>query len=341
MRLRAAFLAIITAVGLWCSGCRAMADQLDAERLVAIDAHALAAPATVEESPETLARYRIEPARNDAEKARAIFRWITDRIGYDAQAYLNDRLTAMSAEDVLMARSSICDGYATLFATLGTAAGLEVVTVKGFAKGYAHQPGNFFDKPNHAWNAVKIDGQWRLIDSTWGAGFVKNGEFQKVLSEVFFLASPEQLMFSHFPLDEAWQLQSTPHLSKPEFEALPRLEPAFFHIGIAGEDVWKTLQSPDFSGMFVRTFDTPYRMVTVQRAPLSYRLRAKQAQDFRIQTAAFEKMAVLQNNEWTTMPREGEVFALSFTPKAKGELLVVGKKPDATNYVAIMAYDVN
>jgi transglutaminase/protease-like cytokinesis protein 3 len=215
----------------------ASAEPLDGKRIALIDAYALATPSAEEASPGSLVRYLSQPARDDTEKARAIFRWVADRISYDVDAYFSNRLATMNADEVLRLRRSICDGYATLFEKLARQAGLEVVTIKGYAKAYGHTPGTRFERPNHAWNAIKINGRWRLVDTTWGAGYVSNGKYVKRLTETFFLAPPEQLMFSHFPLDDAWQLQSTPHLSKAEFEAMPNMEPAFFHLGIAGQDV--------------------------------------------------------------------------------------------------------
>ena len=78
-------------------------------------------------------------------------------------------------------------------------------------------------EPNHAWNAVKIDGKWQLIDTTWGSGYVSDGAYVKQFRETFFLPSPEQLAFSHFPQDAAWQLRSERSLSKTEFESLPEI----------------------------------------------------------------------------------------------------------------------
>ncbi|HUU28028.1 MAG TPA: hypothetical protein VM123_09465 [archaeon] len=52
-----------------------------------IDEHALKAPKEVESSVESLVAYLIKPARNDREKLRAIFRWITANILYDTEGY--------------------------------------------------------------------------------------------------------------------------------------------------------------------------------------------------------------------------------------------------------------
>lgn len=317
----------------------AQADTLDGERIAMIDAYALAASPSDEATPTSLGHYLSQPTRSDTEKARAIFRWVADRISYDVDAYFSNNLENMNAEEVLRRRRSICDGYAKLFEKLAHEAGMEAVTIKGYAKAYGHLPGTRFDRPNHTWNAIKIDGQWRLVDTTWGAGYVRNGKYVKVLTETFFLAPPEQMMFTHLPLDDTWQLQSTPHLSKAQFEALPDLEPAFFHLGIAGEDAWQQMHATGFDG-FVRTYDLPYHIAVVQRAPLSYRLHAEEPQQFAIQSASFEQMAIVQNNTWTALDKDGQVFTSQFVAHSGGDLLVVGKKPGAEKFTAILGYQV-
>lgn len=317
------------------------AQIIDGERAALLDAHAIAAPLDAETSAASLVSYLTQVAQNDTEKARVIYRWIADRIEYDVDAYLARRLEQKDAAEVLQSRTSVCNGYATLFETLGRAAGLEIVTIMGYAKGYKHPAGHTFDAPNHAWNAIKIDGQWRLLDSTWGAGHVEDGKYLKALSEAYFLAPPEQLLFSHFPLEHSWQLQSTPHLSKSEFESLPTVETTLFHTGISGEEVWRTLTTSSFNGTLVRTFDTPYGMIKVKQAPLPYQLKAEQALHFKFQTSAFETMALLLNGKWTAMRKSDSVFDLDYTPKAQGELLVMGKKPGSASYTAILAYSVD
>jgi len=56
-------------------------------------------------------------------------------------------------------------------------------------------------------------------------------------------------------------------LSKAQFEALPDVEPAFFHLGITGKDAWQQMNTPGFSS-FVRTYDLPYHLAIVEQAPL-------------------------------------------------------------------------
>ena len=56
---------------------------------------------------------------------------------------------------------------------------------------------------SHAWNAVFINGSWRLLDCTWGAGsYDLDGNFIREINEHFFLTDPDELIYSHFPYDE-------------------------------------------------------------------------------------------------------------------------------------------
>src|SRR5579859_2355769 len=61
------------------------------EDFTEIDRHALDTPKSAERSIAGLAAYLIRPARDDREKARALFRWITANIAYDDIAALTGR----------------------------------------------------------------------------------------------------------------------------------------------------------------------------------------------------------------------------------------------------------
>jgi hypothetical protein len=318
----------------------ALGGELESQERTAIDAHALAAPPEVEKSTKTLAAYLTSDLHTEQKKVRAIYRWITDRIEYDVDAFLAGRLSKMNASEVLAKRQSVCDGFATLFEELSHEAGLDVKTIAGFAKGYVGQGAHHFDKPNHMWNALKLDGEWRMIDATWGAGYVADGKYKKVLSEAFFMVPPEQLVFSHFPQDDAWQLQHTPHLSQKEFEALPEVKTTFFNNEISALAAWETLSNPDFAGYFVQTYEQPYRLASVQKAPLAYNLKPARAYQFRIRSEAFEKMAVAQTGTWLEMEKQDNAFSLDLQSQIPGQLLVLGKAFGTETYTAILGYEV-
>ena len=75
--------------------------------------------------------------------------------------------------------------------------------VSGFAKGYSYNPEIPYtesSETNHAWNIVMVNGEWRPVECTWGAGsLTESRQFQKAYSEVYFLTDPEQFIYAHFP----------------------------------------------------------------------------------------------------------------------------------------------
>lgn len=197
-----------------------------------IDQYALNTPSYVTGSVNELTDYLMASAWNDTEKARVIFRWITANITYDVQMLCLVKPIAQTPLQVLEKRKAICQGYAVLFDVMAKRAGLESKIISGYSKGEGFFTGKLDDRSRHAWNAVKLDGHWRLLDSTWGAGYmVDNGSFVKSFEEHFFLTAPDEMVFTHFPNDPAWQLLSQP-INKEQFLSLPRLKPAFFKYGL-------------------------------------------------------------------------------------------------------------
>jgi len=202
-------------------------------RYETIDRHALSTPRLAEQSVQVLARYLVLPARNDEEKARAIFRWIAKNITYDTRSYFTGSIRETGPDRVLRDRTAVCGGFSGLFKSLGREAGIEIENISGYAKGFDYRIGKHFRGPaNHAWNAVKLDGVWRLLDATWGAGHLDEaGRFVREFDEHFFLTPPEQMVYTHLPEDPRWQLLD-PQITQEAFEKLAYLKPAFFRCGL-------------------------------------------------------------------------------------------------------------
>lgn len=222
----------------------------------AIDQHALNAPESVENSIDSLAAYLTEPAKNDLQKVRAIYRWITDNISYNIEGYMAEDYGDVSPDSVLASGTSVCEGYSNLFEALAEAAGLEAVTIGGWGKGYTYTVGDPLADTNHAWNAVKIGEGWYLLDCTWGAGAVtKDGDYIKRFEDFFFLTPPQDFVYGHLPEDPKWQLLSDP-LSKHEFAEAPCRALGFFKYNLklgnpkkgslkVENDITVTIKTPD------------------------------------------------------------------------------------------------
>ena len=182
----------------------------------------------------SLAAFLVAPARNEREKARAIYRWVTAFIDYAPQGVTASASTALdpTPEEVLARGTAVCAGYSDLFTALARAAGLEAESITGYGKGSAYEAGEPVAGPtNHAWNAVKVDGQWRLVDCTWGAGVVEDHSYVKGFNPFYFLTSPLAFSWLHFPVDPRWQLRDPP-LTLAEFEALPLVRHPFFEYSL-------------------------------------------------------------------------------------------------------------
>ena len=65
-------------------------------------------------------------------------------------------------------------------------------------------------EPNHAWNAVKIQERWHLVDVTWDAGHIEGKIYHKQYGTAYLFADPRQFLYTHFPTDAKWQLLQRP-----------------------------------------------------------------------------------------------------------------------------------
>ncbi len=196
------------------------------------DRHALSTEAAATEDPERLAEYLTRPFNDETQKVRAIFRWIAEHIRYDTQAFFRSDSSWEEPHQVLRHRTAVCTGYANLFARLADYAGIENELISGHSKGYGFEPGEPFSV-NHAWNAVRIDGSWRLVDPTWAAGYIDRDtrEFTRNFNDHYFFTPPEQFIFDHFPEDHEWQLLGS-QVSFSEYSDKVMVRPPFFQHGL-------------------------------------------------------------------------------------------------------------
>ena len=212
-----------------------------------IDKHAKTAPKKHTKSIDSLAKYLIRPANNDKEKARALYIWIVHNIKYDWSAlkgymYKNRALSknVFHAKSVLKRRKGVCAGYSHLFKALAESAGLEVVVIGGWVKNIEAFFGRnttdkaFANRINHAWNAVKVDGAWNFIESTWGTAWGNSNNpnngiyvYNPPIIDHFFMTPPDKMLHTHYPKDKKWLLINDP-ISKKEFDTAPYLFPGYF-----------------------------------------------------------------------------------------------------------------
>jgi hypothetical protein len=172
-----------------------------------------------------LAAYFASPDWSERQRARAILRWIAEFVTYDASA----EDAGLDPALVLRGRRASCAGYAALFQALADAVGLKAETVVGHSKRFAGDSleGSSFQW-NHSWNAVRVNGQWRLVDCCWAAGHLdERGAFVRRFNPHYFLTAPRAFANDHFPRDARWQLLDPP-ISKQEYLRQVHVLPPFF-----------------------------------------------------------------------------------------------------------------
>ncbi|KAL4977659.1 hypothetical protein BDW66DRAFT_31921 [Aspergillus desertorum] len=159
-----------------------------------------------------LARELTAPFISATDKARAIFTWLHHNIDYDTEAFYNNNVKPATPDSTLASGMAVCEGYAKLFATLATHAGLEAKVVSGHGKGYGYNapapgaPIPAYSPSGHAWNVVRIDnGQWKLIDPCWGAGHVQGPgkPYVRSFTPAMFTDTNDEFGLKHFPSDRA------------------------------------------------------------------------------------------------------------------------------------------
>lgn len=165
---------------------------------------------SVAKDVKKLSKHMASDWMTEKEKVRSIFIWITHNVKYDVSAYFNNTKFHINPDDVLRRKRGVCSAYSSLFKAMCDEAGIECREVFGYSRGYGFRKGKVRENL-HAWNAVKIDGEWYLFDATWAAGGVgRDKKFQFQFSEDWWMSDPAEFAKMHFPWSPMWQLLETP-----------------------------------------------------------------------------------------------------------------------------------
>lgn len=119
----------------------------------------------------------------DSLRFRASFIWITENIAYDVKAYLKEDLAAGQLNYAVKNKKAICSGYTSLVKFFCGSLNIECETVVGYGRASKNKivMNQSYLRSNHAWNSVKINGTWRLVDATWAAGAVDDSDEENLV----------------------------------------------------------------------------------------------------------------------------------------------------------------
>ncbi|KAK5148334.1 hypothetical protein LTR04_000674, partial [Oleoguttula sp. CCFEE 6159] len=188
-------------------------------------------------NPASLAQgYICRPYRSDVQRLRAIFTWVSERIGWE-----EDFEGPVDTRRVIQTKRGCPKEVAMLVIEMCAAVGLHAEAIRGYLKA----PGEVLDldmvaRPNHWWNAVIVDGEWRIMDcSLAGPTNPKRSVYSSAGSQAaeswWFLARPMEICYTHVPLLPEQQ-HICPPLPHEVLMALPCACPPYFKNGIEMAD---------------------------------------------------------------------------------------------------------
>lgn len=189
----------------------------------------------------------------EAESAYLVYKWIGSNIVYDCYA-LNHGGIDYTEAGTYKKGKGVCAGYSYIYETMSKSLGLEAEYVVGYSKGAGFVPGVIPKKSDHAWNVVKIDSKYYLIDSTWGSGSCDGDNFVQNFRDFYFCTDPQAFIRTHLPEEKQWQLIS-PTINLESFVYMLTLNDAFYENGFTG--IAPDAATISSSGNFNVTFTYP------------------------------------------------------------------------------------
>ena len=182
--------------------------------------------------PKLIQELKEKSEKNNLSKENLIyliFYWVTHNIAYDTKSFFSGRDADCTPEGVFRNGCGVCSGYARFYKYLNDKFNIETECITCYSKGYGYKVGEK-PKSNHEYNAIKIDGNWYLIDPCWSAGHVNGTTFTFQFNEFYFCCPPEYIITDHFPDDKEWQLLPN-KISVLQYQKFPLFQKHFFKLG--------------------------------------------------------------------------------------------------------------
>lgn len=127
----------------------------------------------------------IDVSASDYEKAKYVFETLIQNVDYDASVDNNQNILS-----VFLSRATVCRGYACATQYLLNRLGMESAICTGYANGQSH-----------AWNLVKLEGEYYYMDTTWGNSRYLNRqeqtETEKYINYSYLCVTTEELQKTH------------------------------------------------------------------------------------------------------------------------------------------------
>jgi len=145
----------------------------------------------------------LEDGLSEYERTLAVYEYLIQTTDYDTSVMnkiangLNglkddEIIRSQTIASVFIDRKTVCSGYSKATQYLLNKVGIFCVYISGSARGQGD---------NHAWNLVKIDGDYYFLDTTWGNPVSMNPAQEKRMTYNYFLLTSREISKSHTPND--------------------------------------------------------------------------------------------------------------------------------------------
>ncbi|MEM7103201.1 MAG: transglutaminase domain-containing protein [Bacteroidota bacterium] len=284
----------------------------------------------------------------EAEKTRALFVWLTHNVSYDCGA--EDKSEQLKGKDrkkwkewkterdkdflprVFKERKGAFNDFAFFFKDMCDSAGVTVRLIPGYGRNDETRIGKRPPRrPNHAWNAVRLNENWYLLDPTWAAGTTdctaKTDRFEKKFGDHYYLTPPIRFIKDHLPEQEGWQLIDDAY-DRGDIETFflgPQVFAGYFKSGIDNVEPALGLleMKEDTTIAFTFTSAAALDTVTVYR------------------TRKVENEYTTEELDTAPLTKEGEnIYTYFFTPPEKGRrfyLTFAIKGEDVVTYRVVVS----
>lgn len=253
------------------------------------------------------------------EQARALYLWICEHISYDTQ-------TDIRTADLCWDRKrAVCQGYCELYYRMADCINLNTTLVYGhcrLADGSSEE---------HSWLSVNTEKGDILMDPTWGAGAVVNGQFQRqMMPLLWFDIDPEWLIFTHYPQNKKHQ-HLTQKVTEEVYDKLQYTTPLTAKLCIKPSQLLYDMEQGKSSIPLIPTLSAAFmEHITLQQVPMIRQLNVGEPVTLIVKKHSDCELTLKNGKQtWTekAWKKEGNVYSITITPANKGELqLTVGTK---------------
>lgn len=189
---------------------------------------------------------------NDEAKVRAFYTWLALHIDYNIdhnnkpkpfnvifyrtlKEYQKKKREAdvRTIWRIMRDKKTVCSGFSLMFKELCDLSRIESEVIKGITKVNANEIDSRKNIKDHAWNAVKIGNEWKLLDITWSTGYQDPTTklWIKDFDDTYFFMTPEYFLTSHYPEHSKWQLTAN-KINRKTFFSTPIFYPKYFESDI-------------------------------------------------------------------------------------------------------------